>query len=87
MGQGLNIKIKQITAEYLHVDEKFIRVCETCTKKTANCSPTSASSGFDLNAAAVTNALDGIIKNMGDNYEKFKKGEISWPACCNSTWF
>ncbi len=56
MGQGLHIKIAQIAAQTLGINLERIRVMPTRTDKVPNTSATAASSGTDLNGAAVKNA-------------------------------
>ena len=58
MGQGLNTKIAQIAADGLGIPVNFIRVTGTDTQKVPNASATAASSGADINGAAVNNACD-----------------------------
>ena len=58
MGQGLNTKIAQIAADGLGISVDFIRVTGTDTQKVPNASATAASSGADINGAAVNNACD-----------------------------
>ena len=58
MGQGLNTKIAQIAADGLGIPVSFIRVTGTDTQKVPNASATAASSGADINGAAVNNACD-----------------------------
>lgn len=53
MGQGLHTKIAQIAADTLGVPLTTIRVMPTRTDKVPNTSATAASSGTDLNGAAV----------------------------------
>lgn len=53
MGQGLHTKIAQIAADTLGVPLAAIRVMPTRTDKVPNTSATAASSGTDLNGAAV----------------------------------
>lgn len=67
MGQGLHTKIAQIAADTLGVPLAAIRVMPTRTDKVPNTSATAASSGTDLNGAAVRAAcltlrerLDGV---------------------------
>jgi xanthine dehydrogenase large subunit len=60
MGQGLHTKIRQITATEFGVDISRVRVNATDTSKVPNASPTAASSGTDLNGAAVKNAIDTL---------------------------
>ncbi len=57
MGQGLYTKILGIAARELGVDTSTIRVMQTSTDKVPNTSATAASSGADLNGAAVVAAL------------------------------
>ena len=56
MGQGLFTKILQIAADSLGVVVSSVRVMATRTDKVPNTSATSASSGADLNGAAVQDA-------------------------------
>ena len=56
MGQGLFTKILQVAAETLGVPTSAVRVMSTRTDKVPNTSATAASSGSDLNGAAVRNA-------------------------------
>ena len=60
MGQGLFTKILQIAAGTLGVPVAQIRVMPTRTDKVPNTSATAASSGSDLNGAAVVNACEQI---------------------------
>ena len=56
MGQGLFTKILQIAADSLGVPIEAVRVMSTRTDKVPNSSATAASSGSDLNGAAVQDA-------------------------------
>jgi xanthine dehydrogenase large subunit len=56
MGQGLFTKILQIAADSLGVPASRVRVMPTRTDKVPNSSATAASSGSDLNGAAVQDA-------------------------------
>jgi len=60
MGQGLFTKIQQIAAEALGVPLKAIRLMPTRTDKIPNTSATAASTGADLNGAAVKEACEKI---------------------------
>jgi xanthine dehydrogenase molybdopterin binding subunit/xanthine dehydrogenase small subunit len=53
MGQGLNTKIRGVAMRELGLPEAMIRVMKTVTDKVPNTSATAASSGADLNGAAV----------------------------------
>ena len=56
MGQGLNTKMAQVCADGLGISTQLVRVTGTDTQKVPNASATSASSGADINGAAVMNA-------------------------------
>ncbi len=60
MGQGLNTKMITIAAHDLGIKPERIRLMSTRTDKVPNTSATAASSGTDLNGAAVKNACDQI---------------------------
>jgi xanthine dehydrogenase large subunit len=60
MGQGLFTKILQIAADSLGVPTSRVRVMSTRTDKVPNTSATAASSGADLNGAAVQDACNQI---------------------------
>ncbi len=58
MGQGLHTKMQQIAAAELGISADRVRVNATNTSKVPNTSATAASSGTDMNGAAVKNATD-----------------------------
>ena len=58
MGQGLHTNMAMIAAKELGVKLEQIRVMPTSTDKVPNTSATAASSGTDLNGAAVKNACE-----------------------------
>ena len=60
MGQGLHTKILQIAAQALGVPLEAIRIMPTRTDKVPNTSATAASTGADLNGAAVREACAKI---------------------------
>jgi xanthine dehydrogenase large subunit len=60
MGQGLYTKIRQIAAAALGVPLENVRLMPPRTDKVPNTSATAASSGTDLNGAAVLNACDRL---------------------------
>jgi xanthine dehydrogenase large subunit len=62
MGQGLHTKIQQIAAAEFGVSLERVKVNTTNTSNVPNTSATAASSGADLNGAAVKNAID-ILKS------------------------
>src|SRR5205085_5030772 len=58
MGQGVHTNILAITMKELGISREQIRVMPTSTDKVPNTSATAASSGTDLNGAAVKNACE-----------------------------
>ncbi len=82
MGQGLFTKMQQIAALELGVSLEKIKVNATNTSKVPNTSPTAASSGSDLNGAAVKAAILTLKERFQEtiaNYftEKNKGKQIS----------
>ncbi|CAL5975972.1 Xanthine_oxidase / Xanthine dehydrogenase [Hexamita inflata] len=86
MGQGVNTRLLQVAAEEFKIKPDHVKILETSTITTANAAPTSASSGYDLNAAAVVNAIKQIKASMGDIYTKYVNKEITWPQACITAW-
>jgi xanthine dehydrogenase large subunit len=66
MGQGLHTKIRRIAAETLGVPIELVRIMPTRTDKVPNTSPTAASSGTDLNGAAVADACCQIKRRLAN---------------------
>jgi xanthine dehydrogenase large subunit len=64
MGQGLHTKILQIAAQTLGVTLETVRLAPTRTDKVPNTSATAASSGTDLNGAAVRNACETLLERL-----------------------
>ena len=60
MGQGLHTKMLQVAATTLGVPLHRVRLAPTRTDKVPNTSATAASTGADLNGAAVKNACEQI---------------------------
>jgi xanthine dehydrogenase large subunit len=58
MGQGLNTKMAQVAADGLGISVERVRVTSTDTQKVPNASATAASSGADINGAAINNACE-----------------------------
>ena len=56
MGQGLNTKMAQVCADGLGISVDKVRITATDSQKVPNASATSASSGADINGAAIMNA-------------------------------
>ncbi len=66
MGQGLHTKILAIAADALGLPASAVRVMATRTDKVPNTSATAASSGSDLNGAAVRAACDEIRGRLAE---------------------
>jgi xanthine dehydrogenase large subunit len=66
MGQGLHTKMMQIAADALGVPIARIRIMPTRTDKVPNTSATAASSGSDLNGAAVKAACDTLRERLAE---------------------
>ncbi|HAZ11825.1 MAG: xanthine dehydrogenase molybdopterin binding subunit [Bdellovibrionales bacterium GWA2_49_15] len=64
MGQGVNTKLAQIVADTFGIPSNMVRVMPTSTEKNHNTSPTAASSGADLNGAAVLEAASRIKQRL-----------------------
>ncbi len=66
MGQGLHTKILQVAAQAFGVGLERIRMMTTSTDKVPNTSATAASTGSDLNGAAVLDACLKIKSKLAD---------------------
>jgi len=64
MGQGLHTKMLQVAATSLGVPLTRVRLAPTRTDKVPNTSATAASSGADLNGAAIKNACEQIRERL-----------------------
>ncbi|HEX4413139.1 MAG TPA: xanthine dehydrogenase molybdopterin binding subunit [Lacipirellulaceae bacterium] len=64
MGQGVNVKIRQLVADEFGIDIARVTVMSTTTEKNINTSPTAASSGTDLNGAAAVKACRDIKRRL-----------------------
>ena len=64
MGQGLHTKMLQIAADALGIPAAFVRIMPTRTDKVPNTSATAASSGSDLNGAAVAAACGALQERL-----------------------
>lgn len=78
MGQGVNTKIKSIAARTLSVNPDRIRMESTNTSRVINTSPTSASSGADLNGKATEIACNALmVRLLNVAKEKLGEGDIT----------
>jgi xanthine dehydrogenase large subunit len=66
MGQGLHTKVLQIAADGLGVPLSTLRIMPTRTDKVPNTSATAASSGSDLNGAAVRAACQTLRERLAE---------------------
>ncbi|MCL2325873.1 MAG: xanthine dehydrogenase molybdopterin binding subunit [Proteobacteria bacterium] len=64
MGQGLHTKMIAIAAHDLGISPDRIRLMDTRTDKVPNTSPTAASSGTDLNGAAIHDACKQLARRL-----------------------
>jgi xanthine dehydrogenase large subunit len=64
MGQGLHTKLWQVTADALGLQLEAIRMMPTRTDKVPNTSATAASSGSDLNGAALLSACGTLRRRL-----------------------
>ncbi len=84
MGQGIHTKIRQIAATGFGVDLDRVRVSPTATDKVPNTPPTAASTGTDLNGAAVLDAVetlkDRISRALAPILSGSGGGEATKPA-------
>jgi xanthine dehydrogenase/oxidase len=60
MGQGLHTKLARVAANIFNIPIEAVYIKETCTDTVANTTATAASSGTDLNGAAVANACEEL---------------------------
>jgi xanthine dehydrogenase large subunit len=64
MGQGVNVKIRQLVADEFAIDVGRVVLMPTSTEKNINTSPTAASAGTDLNGAAAVVACRTIKRRL-----------------------
>lgn len=70
MGQGLHSKMIAIASHELGIRPERIRLKNTRTDKVPNTSATAASSGTDLNGAAISNACQQLVERLRKNAAK-----------------
>ncbi|HEV3216468.1 MAG TPA: xanthine dehydrogenase molybdopterin binding subunit [Vicinamibacterales bacterium] len=95
MGQGLFTKVLQVAADTLGVTPAQVRVMPTRTDKVPNTSATAASSGSDLNGAAVADACARITARLAAvaapifdcdaSDVRFEGGSVSVPSGLSRT--
>src|SRR3954465_5734872 len=64
MGQGVNVKIRQLVADEFAIDVNRVVLMQTSTEKNINTSRTAASAGTDLNGAAAVEACRIIKRRL-----------------------
>jgi xanthine dehydrogenase large subunit len=64
MGQGVNAKIALVAARTLGIPGDRVRVDTTNTTRIPNASPTSASTGADLNGMATKKACETLVRRL-----------------------
>jgi len=64
MGQGVKVKLCNIVAQIFAIDPARIKLESTNTTRIANMSPTSASTGADLNGQAIRIACEQIMQGL-----------------------
>ncbi len=73
MGQGLFIKVAQVTADAFGLELGRVKITATNTGKVPNTSATAASSGSDMNAMAALDACNKIKRRLSEFIaEQFK---------------
>ena len=77
MGQGLHTKMLQVAATALGLPIDRVRLAPTRTDKVPNTSATAASSGADLNGAAVKDACEQVLARLLPVRERLGAG-ASW---------
>ncbi len=82
MGQEVNTKVAQVVSRELGVGLESIRVETSNTKRTANASPTAASTGADINGHAARDAASQIRERLAPVAAEMlsKKWGTSFPA-------
>lgn len=77
MGQGLNTKMAQVAADGLGIPVARVRVTGTDTQKVPNASATAASSGADLNGAAIAQACAQLRERLAPVAARLLGGDAS----------
>ena len=83
MGQGLNTKMAQVAADGLGIPVELVRVTGTDTQKVPNASATAASSGADINGAAIMNACAKLRERL-DAVDAGRK--LPWAGLVKQAW-
>jgi xanthine dehydrogenase large subunit len=86
MGQGLHTKMLQVAATALGLPIERVRLAPTRTDKVPNTSATAASSGADLNGAAVKDACDQILARLEPVRDRLGPS-ASWEEAVTDAYF
>jgi xanthine dehydrogenase large subunit len=73
MGQGVNVKMRQLVADEFGLEIDRVVVMPTSTEKNINTSPTAASASADLNGAAALRACRAIKRRL----RRFAAGQLA----------
>ncbi|GIQ82460.1 aldehyde oxidase/xanthine dehydrogenase [Kipferlia bialata] len=89
MGQGIHSKMLQVAANALGVPIEMCHIWDSSTASCPNTSPTSASSGSDLNGLAILDACRKLREQLSEYYVKYADpdNEMTWAQLCNAAWF
>ena len=88
MGQGVNAKIKEVVSRVFSINQNRIKNETTNTTRSANTSPTAASSGADLNGNAVLIACEKILDRLKNSAaEKLNVSKSGYIEIKNETVF
>ncbi|MBS4753647.1 xanthine dehydrogenase molybdopterin binding subunit [Nocardioides sp. zg-ZUI104] len=80
MGQGLHTKMLQVAATALGLPIERVRLAPTRTDKVPNTSATAASSGADLNGAAIRDACEQVLARLGPVADRLRAETGQEPA-------
>ena len=87
MGQGLHTKVLGVTMRELGVPAECIRIMATSTDKVPNTSATAASSGSDLNGAAVAAACATLREQLAGVAAKLLERKTGQAVKAGDLWF
>jgi len=74
MGQGLHTKMIQVASRALGISCDKININNVSTSTVPNTSPTAASTGSDINGAAVKNACEKLVERL----KPYRSADFTW---------
>ena len=77
MGQGLNVKIRQLVADQFDLPAESVLLMPTSTEKNNNTSPTAASASTDLNGTAAVMACEALRQRLADVAARHFASEVA----------